>query len=57
MFDQFLHAAGERGAQFVPLGALLVDDEDETSSRDIATGVMSSGSVAGREGPVACLAV
>jgi hypothetical protein len=52
MFDSFLHAATERGAEFVPLGALL-DEEDP--SRTIATGVMAAGSVAGREGSVACL--
>jgi len=49
MFGRFLDDAAKRGAEFVPLGDLMSDESD------IAPGQMTPGSVAGREGSVACL--
>ena len=50
MFCRFLDAAHARGAEFVPLGALLDD------GGPVAEGRLEARVIPGREGPVACLA-
>ena len=49
MFDRFLTEAAKRGAEFSPLGDLMRNESA------ISPGQMAAGSVAGREGSVACL--